>query len=120
MADYFAEKGWNVHFLVNDNEFSKKTVVKYSNAGLCFKSLKDEIYATERFLARTAFDVIVVDFVKKNQDPDLMNVFARHAERAVVAITDDFNPVAINADILVACHPNQTALRASTTWPLPS
>ncbi len=108
MADYFGSKGWGTHLLINDYGFTEKAVRNYDYEKISFKNINEEIEATERFLAKEPFDVIVIDLFEKCQNHDLMRVFETHAQKVVVAVTDGFDKVNIKADIVIASHPKQT------------
>lgn len=107
MAEYFTEKGWDIHFLINDYEFSEKIVKGYDYKKVVFEDIQDEIKATKENLREDNFDIIVVDFYEKGENDELMGIFAEHARQGVVAITDDFKKVNIKSDFLIATDPNQ-------------
>lgn len=108
MAEYFREKGCQVHFMINDNEFAEELVKQYDYKKIVLGHTCDEIRITKEILDGVTFDIIIVDFYDKSNNHEVMDVYAEHSMYGVVAISDDFRKINIKSDYLIATEPSQT------------
>jgi len=111
IADLLKEEGFDIEFLVRDNDDAEALVEGRGYETLVFESFElddkiGEMGAIANLLTGRHFDIIVLDVLRFHTDKAYTGLLKKHCDHTV-CLTDDTDKLSVDCDLVFALSANQ-------------